>query len=48
MLQLDWFNDADRMFFLFAYMLPLAVVIFGIALVAEYNLEMKKQKKRKK
>lgn len=33
--QLDWFNSADRMFFLFAYMLPLAIVIFGIAILID-------------
>lgn len=46
--QLDWFNSADRMFFLFAYMLPLVTVVFGSALVVEYKLATRKRKRKNK
>ena len=46
--QLDYFNFFDRLFFLFAYCLPLTVIVFGIALVIEYNVEMRKKKKHKR
>lgn len=43
--QLDWFNFADRLFFLFAYMLPMTIIVFGLALFIEYKRETKKRKK---
>lgn len=46
--QLDWFSFSDRLFFVLAVMLPMAVIIFGISLVIEYNVEMRKRKNRKR
>lgn len=41
--QLDWFSFTDRVFFLVAYMLPMAVIVFGLALFIEYKRETRKK-----
>lgn len=44
--QLDWFNDADRMFFLLAYMLPIAILAYICCLFVEYKLEVRAKRKK--
>lgn len=41
--QLDWFSFSDRVFFLVAYMLPMTVMVFGLALFVEYKRETRKK-----
>lgn len=44
--QLDWFNDTDRMLF-FGIMLGISALVYLVLLIAEYNVEIQKRKKRR-
>lgn len=44
--QLDWSSYADRMFFLFAYMLPIATLVYVCSLFVEYKLEVRAKRKK--
>lgn len=44
----DWFSVSDRLFVLFAYIVPLtALFLFGV-LFAEYKTEMRKRRNKRR
>lgn len=43
----DWFSVSDRLFVLFAYIVPLTALFVLVTLFAEYKKEMRKRQNRK-